>query len=562
MNTHSTNPKVEHLLYAGIFFLALFLRGLKLGALPLSDAEAELALNALEIANGSATTVQPHPLYVLSTSFLFFLLGASTTIARILPVLVGSALTLLPFFHRERFGRSVALLVAVGLALNPTLITASRVVGSPMLALAGVLFLLTAWTRGWARWVGIGFAFTLLAGPSGFFGIVWLLVLAVGAYALRVERVITSFSFAQETMKQALLSFGVTLVLAATLFLRVPQGVGGLADALPMYLSGWGLSSGVPSAQMWGAFFFPQPLILIFGLIFAGMLLWKQHKLAYFLLFSIVISVLLVLAYPARQPLDWVWSIVPLIISTAFFVAPFADRAVLRDIPALSLIGGVLVFLSSFWINLAGLLQYLGTQDVQRLIVIGGAIMLLVLSVLLVGLGWSTRSAQRGLVWGTVLFLGVYSLGMVGSVEYQSGSRSSDIWRTSPRTADLTLLRDTVFDLSEWETGRSDALDVALQIDSPALVWALREMPNLLASDSIPTNDAPAITLTPESEPAGALASAYRGQDFDWQVYPQWEAMNSTDWLRWMVLRDTPSASSRVIVWARIDLFPEENPDS
>ncbi len=93
----------ESLLYAVAFLLALAVRLIKLGSLPLSDTEASLALQALGVAQGTHPILGSQPAYILLTSVLFYCLGAGTNfLARLIPALAGSTLALVPalFAHR------------------------------------------------------------------------------------------------------------------------------------------------------------------------------------------------------------------------------------------------------------------------------------------------------------------------------------------------------------------------------------------------------------------------------------------------------------------------------
>ena len=82
--------KNEGWLYMLAFLLALGLRLIQLGAMPLTDAEAAPALQALHIAQGLKPALSPHPFYILSTSVLFFLYGGGTDfLARLIPALAG-----------------------------------------------------------------------------------------------------------------------------------------------------------------------------------------------------------------------------------------------------------------------------------------------------------------------------------------------------------------------------------------------------------------------------------------------------------------------------------------
>ena len=62
--------KHEGWLYALAFLLALGLRLIQLGVMPLTDLEAAPALQALHITQGLNPTLSPHPFYILFRSML------------------------------------------------------------------------------------------------------------------------------------------------------------------------------------------------------------------------------------------------------------------------------------------------------------------------------------------------------------------------------------------------------------------------------------------------------------------------------------------------------------
>ena len=94
--------KREGWLYALAFILAVGLRFIQLGAMPLTDIEAAPALQALQIAQGLKPALSPYPFYILSTSVLFFLYGSGTDfLARFIPALTGSLLVFAPLILRR-----------------------------------------------------------------------------------------------------------------------------------------------------------------------------------------------------------------------------------------------------------------------------------------------------------------------------------------------------------------------------------------------------------------------------------------------------------------------------
>jgi predicted membrane-bound mannosyltransferase len=127
-------PTLEHAFYAIALAFAISLRFFHLGALPLSNFEADWALQALRIIQGLRPTIGPNPAYVHLTAVLFFLFSATNFLARFWPALAGTALVLAPWLLRRRMGRIPALVLAFGLALDPGLVAMSRLAGGPILA--------------------------------------------------------------------------------------------------------------------------------------------------------------------------------------------------------------------------------------------------------------------------------------------------------------------------------------------------------------------------------------------------------------------------------------------
>ncbi len=74
--------------------LPMGLRFVQLGALPLSDYEADWALQALRVVQGLKPAIGPNPAYVHLTAILFYIFGATNFLARFWPALAGSALVL------------------------------------------------------------------------------------------------------------------------------------------------------------------------------------------------------------------------------------------------------------------------------------------------------------------------------------------------------------------------------------------------------------------------------------------------------------------------------------
>ena len=175
---------IENVLWGLVLALALSIRLLNLGTIPLSDPEANWALQALSLFPGTANIepIQPGPQpgYLAITGLLFALFGSSDGLARLLPALAGGLLCLVPYFFRDRLGRQAALIMAFGLALDPGMVAVSRLPGGPMPALAFSLLALGTLAVGRVVWAGFFLGLALLGGPAVWQGILILsLVVAV-----------------------------------------------------------------------------------------------------------------------------------------------------------------------------------------------------------------------------------------------------------------------------------------------------------------------------------------------------------------------------------------------
>ncbi|MCC7511870.1 MAG: hypothetical protein IT296_04385, partial [Anaerolineae bacterium] len=169
-------PRHETALYCLAFLIALGLRFVRLGELPLSDSEARLALDALHIAQGQYPALSSHVAYTSLTAVLFFIFGSFNFLARFWPALFGTALVFAPLLLRDRLTPRPALLLAFFFALDPALVSLSRQAGGPILAVTSSLLAAAFWTRSRPRLAGVFLALALLSGPALWPGLLGLLL--------------------------------------------------------------------------------------------------------------------------------------------------------------------------------------------------------------------------------------------------------------------------------------------------------------------------------------------------------------------------------------------------
>jgi hypothetical protein len=574
----------EHLLFALAFVIGLSFRLINLGQAPLSDFEAKWALQALSIARGESLTIGSQPGYVLLSGFLFWLFHSSNFLARLLPALAGAALILAPLFFRPRLGRTAALILAFGLALDPGLVSISRLAGGPMLA-AGCAVLAAGFAfRRRPILAGVFAGLAFLCGAS-----LWTGLLGIGLtlLILRWRKQNPRFSDSTDSIlkpdtqqwsleiKKGLAALAVTIFLVGSLFFRYPQGLGAWLLSIPEFIKGWGAPSGIPALRLAASLLVYQPLAVVFGLICVGFVLIFPSQdrldkpLVYSLALWLVISLLIPMIDNGRSMGDLVWSLLPLwtlaSLELALLVTPGENQLVSFGHAALTFI-----LLCVTWLILSAVALYSGgIPDNLHIAQLVGSVALLVVAAYLISLGWGWEAARLGLGWGSTVFLGLFMLSATWGVsQYSAGGKKfirQDLWYPTPWTGNADLLTSALDNLSLWHTNHRNTVDIRLAVDSPSMLWILRDYPNVtmasiqtpvLDLENLPPEELPSIIITYTLDRDLNLSAAYRGQDFAWQVYPGWDGIMPPAFLSWLVHRQAPQESFQVVLWARADLFP------
>ena len=598
------SPSIKHegWLYGLAFLIALALRFVALGATPLTDSEATLALQSLALTRGESPLLAPQSAYILFTAALFAIMESANFLARFLPALAGSMLVLAPYFFREKIPPRPALILAFLFAFDPGLVTLSRQANGTMFAVTSLLFAWAMWNHKRFIPAGIFAGLALLSGPS-----LWAGLLALGLTYLFIRGMKPrnpgtepspessetpienqeSSTLRQSsgqvsslqppasnspvsnlqspiTNPQLLISFTATLLLCGTLFFLAPNGLSAALSSLPAYLSGWVAQAGVPPWRMTLTFLFYEPL----GILLAALAIIRaaraNEKRAKRL--TIWLGVALLLAVFYRQPGALVWVVVPLLTLAALELARVVEirREEYSEVGIVTLAILILLVYISFTVSNLGLnpfsqpatLPLIGTVDNPPLAVLISSFAILLVCVALVALGWSARIARLAATIALAAFVSLYTLATAWGA---SGLRYPDgfeLWMVDSKPVQAELLLASVNDISEFSLGHDQSQPVLIVgIDSPALEWVLRNHSVKVVS-ALDPQTSPPLFITPVMDNPG-LPAAYRGQDFTWRAQPQWEILQSTDWISWLVFRKLPVESETVILWARDDLFPD-----
>lgn len=554
--------KYETLLYLLAFLVALGLRLTQLGVMPLTDAEAAPALQALRLSQSVDTALDPHPFYILSTSILFLLYGGGTDfLARLMPALMGSLLVFAPLLFDNRIKPRPGLILAFLLAFDPGLVAISRQAASPIFAIGLSIFAVGFFNKDKRTLAAVFAALAFLSGPA-----IWLGLLGIGItwaiYQLfnrparsEGEEVTPSapkFSF----NSSLLIVFIIAFIIAGTLFFTVPDGIGAAFASIPAFFETWAQTSDISPGMMMLSLLIYQPFTLLLAIIAIIRGSTKGVRRIIFLTIWMAVSLLLAIFLPARQMSDLAWMLIPL---SALASLEFARHFNIFPDERREVIGVVLltVFIWAFaWLGFAGMTWFPADsrEYLLRFWMLIGALVLLVVSLLLIAAGWSIRTARLGGIWGLAVALGVLGLGGAFGTAGLRGLNFPELWWQPAIPLQADLLGETVDQVSEFGIGDDNSGRVVIvRLDSPALEWTLREHP-VQVVDALDPSTSPDFVITPyEMDPA--LVAAYRGQDFIWRQSPVWRGAVPSNWFRWVTLREMPQGGETIILWARDDLF-------
>lgn len=564
---------LEHAFYALALAIGLGLRFLHLGALPLSDYEADWALQALHVAQGLKPAIGVNPGYIHLTAILFFLFDATNFLARFWPALAGTALVLAPWLLRGRLGRVPALVLAFGLAIDPGLAGLSRLAGGPMLAVAAVVFTGLFWMNGRRALAGLFAGLALLAGPSAWIGLFGLTLawVAVQAFGTRSpapaeedapgETPAPGPAPVRPAGLKVALAWGLgTLLVGGSLLVLSPKGLPAVVMSFWDFLRGWWTASGVPAWKTLLALPAYEILPLGFGIAGAVRGLLKKDADSARLGLWVLAALLIALIYPAKQTGDLLWAVLPLWALAALELSHHFDFEGRSPWALAGVFTLVVVLLVFGWLQMAEITTMDLTAQTTRLrfLLIPAVLLLAGLSVLLVGTGWSAAAARLGGVWGVLTALTLFTVAMTTGATGLREPLTVGLWQPEPRPSKLNIMYKVADEISTLNTGASASLQLTiLNVSSPALRWLFRDW-DVEEGTALAPGATPDMLITPVSDLS--LTADYRGEALALNEYPNWENATSADWLKWFVYRQMPVIDQSVILWVRSDLALENQP--
>lgn len=569
MKLPETSPHLRFWLYALAATLALTVRWIRLEAWPLTEEEARWAMQALHLAQGLRPEIGAQPGYVLLTALAFFALQASEFTARLAPALMGVALTVAPYFFRDRLGEKPALVLAFLLALDPGFLAMSRLAGSPMLAVSALALAWGAWRNGHRPAAGILAGLALLGGPQVWPGVLGLAV----TYGLltRFFPAMVQPPFERSAALRALPYAAGAFLAAGTLFSLAPGGLSGAVQSLTVYLSGWlslddrlFLEPGafVPAGRMVLALLTYEFPALLLAVIALARGIVQREQVTIGLGIWLGVALLLALAHPARQVFDLAWTLLPLLALAAQEAARHLRPIEDNTWETLGMMAFTLSLLFFAGIHFAGLaLNTLTAEQMQiRAGLLLAALGMLGVSVLLVAHGWSRAVAVQGSVWGGLVILLIWNLATAMAAGGLRAYPTAEMWAPGLPARYAYPLVEQLHEIEGWKLDPAQPLTITVAgVESAALRWALRGwMPTFTSAPAF--DFTPDVLITPAQQELPGLAEAYRGQDFVWRTQAFWDDFQPADWLRWIFHHQATEGQEALILWVRSDLFLDGRP--
>lgn len=597
---------IENSFYLLALLIGFGLRIARIGDLPLTDIEANWALQALQIVHGNPIAVGAQPGYILLTSIVFFLFGSGTFVmggesfARLVPLIAGCLIIFLPYLFREQLGKMAAVILAFILAIEPGFIAISKMATGDIIAVTSTMLALGCMTKAligksihWGAVGGVFIGLAILGGSSFWFGIIGftvaILIIKLQNRSISLRRTILGEYDDENNSSDPLLWRSIFLwavvsfIAVGSLFFRVSGGLGAALSSLIEYVNGWhipnitSITGEMTSVlNVLSALIIYQPLAIFFSLWsvlavgFDRREGWQEvYRLDRFLLCWLLIATIFLIIYPGRQVSYLVWMLLPMWALAARQAVRFILEFLIPVFKIENLEQGwfpvfghsiiIFVIVIFSFLNFTNLINVAGTatadQQIRWLAVIGAIVMILLVT-FLVGWGWSPEIALSGFVCGIgfVLLLCLFSASW--NAAGLGRNPDQEMWRSSPSFQEADLMVSTIGDISEWNTRDRQNIDIAvINLPSSSLRWALRDFLNVDYLDFPIPGTSPSVVITPDQD-SPTLAATYTGQDFILEQKPDWNNLNITNWIKWIIYRNAPLEKRSLVLWVRSDLFP------
>ncbi len=567
---HKRSDQLEIIGYLLIFFIAILFRFINLGHLPLSDAEAVIALHANDLIKSNTLLQNGDVLLTNLLASLMYIFGNANFTARLINAIVGTGLVLVPILFRNRFNKVMLLITSFWLAVDPGFVALSRQINATVLVVFLAALAVYFWVNQKPIRFGLISGFLLLNGRSFWFGFIPIGFAFLVSY-LRESNNQSVFSvesrkFISQNWKIILLSLIVSLILGSTFcFIFISQFTG-IMNGLFTYLSNapsYATKSIGMSIRPLLVYQFPLVLLGLFGLFSQFK---TNKKVKQFLLFWLFFSTLHLLVYPSRSLEMLIWMEIPLLFAASKYIQSQliireSDRKNIYLVSGVGLI--VFGFLVLIAINLFSSSLNLSQSPITKSVLVIAGVILVMFAIFLIGWSLSWRVAGKSILIISVFYFMLYSISASWNAAGLRSPYKNEMWSLSQTPLDADLLLSTIQEYDLWNhTDRFSSNLTVINFDYPSLRWLLRNFTEVKFSDNFNRFSNPEIVISlPEDQIEGGVS--YLGQDFSYYNSPNWSVLILNEWQQWFLTRQIPANmidQQQIVLWVRNDLFPGANP--
>ena len=581
---------------AGMILLAAILfRLLGLGSSALSENEAQLALQALQLADHSASVdgifssqiVVTQALYVLPTSLLFRLFRASDWLARLIPALAGIVLSALPLLFRRQLGEKKTLILTLVLSLDPVLIYWSKEADALMPVICLLLYCTAAFINGKPRsgWIllaaaccgGVRFWPFILAAVAAL-----LLLWVFNKAFLHGDFDLFSWFRLCRTPYAGWIFLG-SLLLFSTVFLTCPGGLSSLGSGLAASLTfSWDWKNPGLIPLLVSIFFYAGFPLLLFFLRLIRMDRKADSTGFIFMLFVLIFPLLLMLCGQGVLSLPWLtlllWCFASDVLGELFYCFANVRKPVFLLALSVPLMAFAFVyfrlaellriadFSSPLVMNLGGAQTVLPiSQSTGYLLILLVCLIIFFLVIHILITYFDNYLINAGLIAGCLLIFTAGTLTNLWSAADFNLIGDHPFACHLSRNVELsggnqTVLVDNeiipiIHEIGVKSTGvETDAPGINLLKGESLLDWQLRDEPGLQKRNDAGNSVLKADFIIDQTD-ADWTQAGFVGMTYDWKQRAQWSSWNLRDWLNWMVYRESLPEAEKLTLWQRSTLI-------
>jgi len=562
-STMLDNKKIFITLYISTLVIAAVLRFAGIGSIPLTDLESHNAVQALGMLSDRNSAISGEPIYVIYTSVLFWIFGATEVSARLLPAIAGTLIVLTPLFLRRETANSTILLLTAFFAIDPLLVGLSRFASADaysilmLLCIAGFLF------NQKYIFAGIALGLGLLSSELFWIGISVVIIAMVFLRFNRIKRsenlLLSSFGYlSRKHWIQFIFAAGVTFFVIGSGFMVYPTCWQAAVKTLAAFFGGFSTPAVLPLkahlAGILGYAVFP----LFIGLLTLVIQVIRRDNSWYQLWIIAATAFLFSLVYASRNVYLVILVTIPIWCYITFNIYKTVQFDENDRVPYLI---GTLVIITLILFTYSNLRSLFSASyqiyptEIQIAALIGGVV-LIGLTMVLIVWGWGFQLGTNLLysAFGSVLL--VYSLASTFGVTGYKDSYTSEMTARNATAVDMDLISSTIQDISERQFLSNTGVEIELiDTQDPSLSWVLRDFEIITRSKINPNTDTPIIITDNNTQVEASLG--YRGQDFVWTRIPDWLSMTGGDYINWLITRAAKYQDKGLILWVRSDLFAE-----